>query len=106
MRRLLIVAALLVSACKCAPMPAPSPAPAPTPSVAPVGFDAGRIGPPYNAACENLKELGCVEGAAFDCAAVMQRADATHLTLVPTQCLIVARSKDDARSCGGFVKCP
>lgn len=104
MNRIILVCALLLSACKCAPFD-PAPAPAPTPSVAPMGYDAGTVGTPYHAACANMKALGCSEGAAFDCAAVMAHVDATRLTLVPTQCLITATSKDGVRGCGGFVKC-
>lgn len=106
MKRFVVLCALALMASKCVPTTGPGPAPAPTPSVAPMGFDAGPIAPPYHAACDNMKELGCPEGAAFDCAAVMARADAVRLTLIPTQCLITARSKDDVRSCGGFVRCP
>lgn len=106
MRQFIVLCALALVASKCVPTPGPAPAPAPTPSIAPIGFDAGHVPSKYTEACAHLAELGCAEGPAFDCASVMARADARHLTIVPVACLSAAHSKEEVRGCGGFVRCP
>lgn len=67
--------------------------------------DGGAPTDAYSAACAHLRSLGCREGLAADCPRVMRRADAMHLTLVPLACMQAARTAEDARGCGGFVRC-
>lgn len=49
-------------------------------------------------ACSHLKTLGCPEGADPNCEPVCSHAQGT-LTDLHTNCLINAKSKDDARAC-------
>jgi hypothetical protein len=58
----------------------------------------------YPAACSNLAQLGCPEGARPNCAAVMKRAEDEHLTDTKAQCLAGAKSAEEARACGS-VRC-
>jgi hypothetical protein len=96
---------LLLAACKCTATPSPvDPSP---PCVGsgcnPLFPDAGASRDEFVTACAVLAGLGCPEGQRSDCAAVMQHS--TTVTLVPTSCIAAAKTVDDARACGGFVKC-
>jgi hypothetical protein len=83
MRTIILTLALAFSACA---------------TVHPVPVDV------YPAACSNLAQLGCPEGARPNCAAVMKRADDDHLTDTRASCLAVAKTADEARACGS-VRC-
>lgn len=75
----------------------------------PVGLDASR--PPVDgstgaeAACTNLRTLGCIEGTAGDCAVTIDHVVATRLTRIDVGCLARAATKGEARACGGSVSC-
>src|SRR5690349_15592648 len=102
--RPILAAALLVAACNAPGCNSPAPpAPLPPDPPEPIEGDAGIS--PYALACTHLRALGCAEGLRSDCSRAMSRADARHLTIVPVACIAAARSQQDVRDCGGFVKC-
>jgi hypothetical protein len=88
-----------------APPPAPPPAPAPTPTPAPVPTPAPP-GDAYDAACANLKALGCSSGKVVNCASSMRLVDQEHATRKPLNvaCFTTAKSIAAVRVCG-FVVC-
>lgn len=97
----------LLAACKCTATPAPVPPDIGPPCAGsgcePLFPDAGPPADEFTAACAAVAAAGCAEGSRPDCAAVMQHS--VKITLVPTRCLAAAKTKDDVRDCGGFVKC-
>jgi len=55
-------------------------------------------------ACANLAALGCAEGVDASCVSTFDRIVSARLILIDPSCLAAARSKADARACGG-VEC-
>ena len=90
---LLVALAMLAS---CATVPPPAPTPCPTPDC-----DA------YTVACANLAHIGCADGLAASCPAVLREL-ATGEPLAPgplthtdVPCLTAAQTVGDAVACGG-----
>ena len=59
----------------------------------------------YEAACANLARIGCLDGAATNCAATLQQMATDRLTNLNVSCLTSAQTKSGAVACGGVV-CP
>ena len=90
----------------CPPSPVSPPNDASDASPAPIddASDAdaepdGRRRDRYDAACAQLKALGCKEGAASNCAATMRSADGKLVDLMPA-CVTAAKSVQAVRACG------
>ena len=106
MRTLVLLAiASLLTACRC-----PGPTPQPSPKDAPAGnvdaatgiLEAGAdAADPFQQACSNLQRLGCPEGVASDCAAVLSRMVQANLTTMSVPCLAAASDGAGVRACGG-----
>lgn len=68
---------------------------------------------PAGKVCKNLRAIGCPEGSVRkdqvgetrNCTTTVQKALDDHLTKVPVDCLIQAKTKVDVRHCGSFVPC-
>ncbi len=93
MKRLLafVVLAFLATASNCGT----SPQPVPTPTV-----DAGS---PYSAACANLAAIGCADGTASNCAALLGQMVAGRMSrTLDVQCLTAATTKATAEKCGAL----
>lgn len=93
MKRLLafVVLAFLATASNCGT----SPQPVPTPTT-----DAGNI---YSVACANLAAIGCADGTAPNCAALLgQMVDGRMSRTLDVQCLATATTKAAAEQCGAL----
>jgi hypothetical protein len=69
--------------------------PIPTPTV-----DAGS---PYAAACANLASLGCADGTAPNCAAILGQMVSGRMTTVNLPCLTAAKDIPSAVACGAVL---
>ncbi|MGO9663645.1 MAG: hypothetical protein ACLP66_10085 [Polyangia bacterium] len=93
MKRLLafVVLAFLATASNCGT----SPQPVPTPTT-----DAGNI---YSVACANLAAIGCADGTAPNCAALLgQMVDGRMSRTLNLSCLATATTKAAAEQCGAL----
>ena len=72
-----------------------SPQPVPTPTT-----DAGNI---YSVACANLAAIGCADGTAPNCAALLGQMVAGRMSrTLDVQCLATATTKAAAEKCGAL----
>ena len=72
-----------------------SPQPVPTPTV-----DAGS---PYAAACANLAAIGCADGTAPNCPAILGQMVASRMSrTLDVPCLTTATTKAAAEACGAL----
>ena len=102
----LTLALVACSSCAAAPVPAPTPTPVPTPAPPIVMADAAPVLSLAERICNQLNALGCDDAESpHVCSAVLQHAIDTHLVAVPSDCLLAATTKLEARRCG-LVSCP
>jgi hypothetical protein len=72
-----------------------TPQPVPTPTV-----DAGS---PYAAACSNLAAIGCADGTAPNCPAILSQMVAGRMSrTLDVACLTTATTKEAAEKCGAL----
>ena len=90
-----VVVALAAVLQACPPSPQP-------PDAGPVEDAGTTVG---GQVCANLVALGCDEGRATNCAAVVDHAVGKNITRVDSPCLLNAKTKAGVRACG-FVTCP
>jgi len=91
-----------VASMACPPEPSP-PQPSPysdagMPDVL-VPDDAGPHFSQCAIACFNLKQLECPEGVRSDCVSVCDRVTGARLVNLKLDCLIRAKTKEEARTC-------
>lgn len=58
----------------------------------------------YQDACNNLRAIGCSDGAVDWCPVILQKMVDGHLTNVDVGCLMTAKDSPAAITCGG-VRC-
>lgn len=102
----LIIGLLLVHGCP-SPLPQPQPVPPDAADASPPLADGAPFPPtPAGNACENLRAVGCSEGMAANCVAVLEHNEIGHLVNLNLPCLASKKTKEEIRQCSKSIICP
>jgi hypothetical protein len=97
----LLVARLVVA---CHPTPAPLP-PDASDAAPPRLLDASHDASASSVnACAHLDAIGCPDGAAANCAAVLDHVRDSRLTRIDVACILTAHDPSEARECGSVCR--